>query len=279
VYTTLIQAEDVWPRLDDPAWALIDCRMSPPAASGGRAKYLASHIPGAVHAHMEEDLSAPATPGRTGRHPLPDSTAFVEKVAGFGIDAEVQVVVYDDSSGSNAARLWWMLRWVGHDRAAVLDGGWPAWQAAGYPVRSGVEVRSRRRFTPRVRPELVVDASQVEQIREDRGWRLIDTRAADRFRGENETVDPVAGHIPGAISAPFAQNLERGRFRPAGELRARFSSLIGDTPIEKVVCYCGSGVTAGHDILAMVHAGLGLARLYPGSWSDWITDPERPVAR
>src|SRR5207302_167051 len=198
----------------------------------GRAKYLAGHISGAVHAHLEGDLSGPIVPGRTGRHPLPDPAAFAKKASGWGINAGVQVVVYDDSGGSTAARLWWMLRWMGHEGAAVLDGGWPAWQAAGYPVRMGAETRALRQFVARVRPELVVDASMVERIREDRSWRLIDTRGADRFRGQNETVDPVAGHIPGAISAPYAENLDAGgRFRSPEELKARFATVIADAPV------------------------------------------------
>ena len=280
VYKTLIQPAELLAHLDDPGWAIVDCRMSPATASQGRAKYLAGHISGAVHAHLEGDLSGPIVPGRTGRHPLPDPAAFVKKASGWGINAGVQVVVYDDSGGSTAARLWWMLRWMGHEGAAVLDGGWPAWQAAGYPVRMGAETRALRQFVARVRPELVVDASMVERIREDRSWRLIDTRGADRFRGQNETVDPVAGHIPGAISAPYAENLDAGgRFRSPEELKARFATVIADAPVERVVCYCGSGVTAAHDILAIAHAGLGDARLYPGSWSEWVTDASRPVAR
>ena len=271
-YTTLIRPAEVLPHLAEPDWAPVDCRSS--------NKYLAGHIPGAVHARLDVDLSGPIVPGRTGRHPLPSPDTFAETLSGWGIDRPVQVVVYDDVGGSTAARLWWMLRWMGHDRAALLDGGWPVWQAEGHPATMGSEVRGRRRFAARVRAEFVVDIGMVDRIREDRAWRLVDTRAADRFRGQNETVDPVAGHIPGAISAPFAENLDAGgRFRSREELKARFAAIMGGAPIEQVVCYCGSGVTAAHDILAIAHAGLGESRLYPGSWSEWITDPRRPIAR
>jgi thiosulfate/3-mercaptopyruvate sulfurtransferase len=270
-FTTLLSALELSGHLQDPDWAVFDVR--------GQATYLAGHIPGAVHAHMERDLSGPIIPGRTGRHPLPEIAAFAETLSRWGIDAGVQVVVYDESNGSNAARLWWMLRWVGHPRVAVLEGGWLAWQQAGGPTKSGDELRPARRFTARPRADLTVDAGMVEKLRTDRAWRLIDTRAADRYRGQNEKVDPVAGHIPGALSAPWSENLDAaGRFRPREELARRFSAMVGDVPMNQVVCYCGSGVTAAHDILAMVHAGLGEAKLYPGSWSEWVTDPNRPVA-
>jgi thiosulfate/3-mercaptopyruvate sulfurtransferase len=270
-YTTLITATEVLPHLGDMAWAMVDCRTSP--------TYLAGHIPGAVHAHMERDLSGPIVPGLTGRHPLPEPDTFAEKLSRWGIDDRVQVVVYDDSTGSNAARLWWMLRWLGHPRVAVLEGGWRDWERSAYSVKSGEESRAARQFLARPRNDLVVNVDAVEKIRTDRSWRLLDTRAADRYRGQNETVDPVAGHIPGAVSAPWAENLDgSGRFRSRGDLAARFAAIIGGAPVNRVVCYCGSGVTAAHDILAIVHAGLGEPRLYPGSWSEWITDPKRPVA-
>ena len=278
-YATLITSAQLQPHLGDAAWALIDVRMSPPADSEGRDKYLAGHIPGAIHAHLEKDLSGPIIPGVTGRHPLPDPRVFAARLCEWGIDDSVQVVAYDDHAGQNAARLWWMLRWLGHTQVAVLEGGWKLWQQAGYPVAKGEEQREFRTFTARPRADLTVDVSMVNRIRDDKAWKLIDTRAADRFRGRNETVDPVAGHIPGAVSAPWADNLdESGRFRPVSELGARLRSIIGNAPMDRVVCYCGSGVTAAHDILAAVHAGLGEPRLYPGSWSEWITDPKRPVA-
>jgi thiosulfate/3-mercaptopyruvate sulfurtransferase len=278
-YRTLITPAELRGHVGDADVAIVDCRLSPAGVSAGKGKYLAAHIPGAVHAHMERDLSGPIVPGRTGRHPLPDVAAFAETLSRWGIDDRVQVVVYDDSNGSNAARLWWMLRWLGHSRVAVLEGGWAAWQQSAGPVKSGDEVRPPRRFTSRPRPDRIVDASMVEKLRTDPRWRLIDTRAADRFRGLNEKVDPVAGHIPGAVSAPWSENLDaQGRFRPPAELARYFGAVVGDVPMDHVVCYCGSGVTAAHDILAMLHAGLAEPKLYPGSWSEWITDPERPIA-
>jgi len=277
-YTTLITSEQLLPHLGTADWALIDVRMSPPADSEGRGKYLAGHIPGAIHGHLEKDLSGPIIPGVTGRHPLPDPRVFAARLCEWGVDDSVQVVAYDDHAGQNAARVWWMLRWLGHTRVAVLEGGWKLWQQGRNPVAEGNEERVFRTFTARPRAGLTLDAAMVNRIREDSRWKLIDTGAADRYRGRNETVDPVAGHIPGAVSAPWADNLdESGRFRPASELRARLGAITGDTPMDRVVCYCGSGVTAAHDILAAVHSGLGEPRLYPGSWSEWITDPNRPV--
>jgi thiosulfate/3-mercaptopyruvate sulfurtransferase len=279
-FTTLIAPGELRPHIDDPDWAVVDCRFTLGQPERGRWAYAAAHIPGAVYAHLEEDLSGTIVPGRTGRHPLPPIGPFAAWLSAWGIDERVQVVTYDDVGGAIAARLWWMLRWVGHDAVAVLDGGWPAWEAAEFPVAAAPASRSPRRFSPRPRHDLAVDVHVVERARRDPGWRLADARAAPRFRGEDETIDPVAGHIPGALPVPFADNLDpSGRFRPRDELRVRLTNALGHTPAERTVFYCGSGVTAAHDVLAMVHAGLGEPRLYPGSWSEWITDPRRPVAR
>jgi thiosulfate/3-mercaptopyruvate sulfurtransferase len=279
-YTVLISADDLHANLGNPGWVIVDCRFVLADPSAGERDYREGHIPGAVYAQMDRDLSGPIVPGKTGRHPLPSISAIGEKLGAWGIDASTQVVVYDASGGAMAGRLWWLLRWLGHDRVAVLDGGWTAWIAAGHPVSTVAERPSPKRFLPRPHPEMAVDAEAVEAARSDPRWRVIDARAADRFRGKNETIDPVAGHIPGAVSAPYADNLgPDGRFRTPGELRARYAAVIGDTPAERVVCYCGSGITSVHNVLAIAHAGLGLARLYPGSWSEWITDPERPIAR
>ncbi|MBI4421611.1 MAG: sulfurtransferase [Gemmatimonadetes bacterium] len=279
-YTTLLSPQDLRPHLEAPDWAIVDCRFAIRDPGVGRTAYLACHIPGAVYAHIGEDLSGPVVPGKTGRHPLPSPERLAERLSGWGIDSATQVAAYDDSGGSMAVSLWWLLRWLGHRRAALVDGGWQAWQAAGYPTRPGAESRTPRRFVPWVRAEHVVDAATVTEIRTDAAWRLFDSRAADRYRGENETIDPVAGHIPGAISAPFAENLgPDGRFRSADELRRRFGELLNGAPADHAVFYCGSGITAAHNVLAVAHAGLGDARLYRGSWSDWITDSSRPVAR
>jgi len=279
-YTTLISMQELAAHLDDPAWAVVDCRYRAKDPEYGLRAYRQSHVAGAVYAHPDRDLAGPVLPGRTGRHPLPAVEVLAEKLSGWGIDAGVQVAAYDDAGGAlAAARLWWLLRWLGHTAVAVLDGGWQAWEREGLPVRAGDEGRVRRDFRPRLRPEMVVDAQAVQRLLCDPDMRLLDARAADRFRGQNETLDPVAGHIPGALSAPYAENLGTdGRFKPPEELRTRYQALLAGQPAERVVLYCGSGVTANHDLLALMHAGLGEARLYAGSWSDWILDPSRPVA-
>ncbi len=280
-YTTLISADELSAHLDDPQWAIIDCRFTLGDAERGRKDYLVSHIPGAVYAHLDEDLCARVIPGVTGRHPLPTIDQLVQKFSGWGVDSEVQVVAYDDWPGiglGTAARLWWTLRWSGHNAAAVLDGGWRSWSTAGLPVRLGEERRAPRTFQPVLQSELLVGAAEVERLRIDPAYRLFDSRSADRYRGENETIDPVAGHIPGAISASFAENLGvDGLFLSPQALRKRFEGLLDKTPAERAVFYCGSGVTATINNLALAHAGLGNAKLYAGSWSEWITDPDRPV--
>jgi thiosulfate/3-mercaptopyruvate sulfurtransferase len=261
-------------------WVVVDCRFLLAEPAAGERAYLAAHIPGAVYAHLERDLSAPVVPGRSGRHPLPAPADLAATFGRLGIGPGSQVVAYDDAGGALAAsRLWWLLRWLGHSSVAVLDGGWQAWLAGGRPTRDGVETRPATRFRPRERPELVAETTLVAGLAGAADARLLDARGADRFRGENETIDPVAGRIPGAVSAPFAHNLgPDGRFLAAAALRERYEALCGGAPADRVAVYCGSGVTAAHDILAMVHAGLGEARLYPGSWSEWITDPARPIA-
>jgi thiosulfate/3-mercaptopyruvate sulfurtransferase len=279
-HTTLIAPPALARHLRDPDWAIVDCRFALTETDRGRRDHEQGHIPGAIYAHLDDDLSGPVVAGRTGRHPLPAMDRLCATLSAWGIDARVQVIAYDDAGGAFAARLWWLLRWMGHDAVAVLDGGWPHWSAEQRPTRHGTESRPARTFVPHVRPALVVDASTVEADRQDTRCKLFDSRAADRYRGENETIDPVAGHIPGAVSAPFADNLDaEGRFQSHSALRSRFRALLSDTPADRATFYCGSGVTAAHNVLALTHAGLGGARLYAGSWSEWITDPRRPVAR
>ncbi len=277
---TLMSVAQLSDRLGQASWCIVDCRFQLADPAAGEGAYRAAHIPGAVYAHLDRDLSAPVVPGRSGRHPLPEAATLAATFGRLGIGPDTQVVAYDDAGGALAAsRLWWLLRWLGHEDVAVLDGGWQAWQAAGLATRAGDEMRRPARFMPHERPELVASADEVARVATDPGSRLLDARGADRFRGENETIDPVAGHIPGAVSAPYGQNLgPDGRFLTADVLRERYETLHGTTPAERVVVYCGSGVTAAHSLLAMVHAGLGDARLYAGSWSEWITDPSRPVA-
>jgi thiosulfate/3-mercaptopyruvate sulfurtransferase len=280
VYKSLIDPQTLAQHLDQPDWAIVDCRFSLDHPEQGQQDYLEAHIPGAVYANLNKDLAGPVVPGKTGRHPLPDVDCFAQTLSDWGIEAQVQVVAYDDVGGAYAARLWWMLRWLGHDRVAVLDGGWSLWQQESLPVRSGEETREPREFTPRPREDLWISSQEVAQMLSKPGFRLLDARSADRFKGENENRDPVAGHIPGAVSAPYAENLdEDSRFRPVQELRERYKALLDDMPTQDSVVYCGSGVTAAHDILAMAYAGVGEARLYAGSWSEWITDPEHPIAK
>jgi len=279
-YTTLVSAAELARYLFDPDWAVVDCRFTLGRPERGWQSYQQAHVPGAVYAHLEADLSGPVVPGKTGRHPLPSVQDVARSFGQWGIGPGVQVVAYDDAGGSIAARLWWMLRWLGHNDAAVLDGGWHQWQRMRYPTRGGVESRPPRAFVPRPRPELVVDAADVLASRDDPTVCIVDARAADRYRGENEAIDPVAGHIPGAISGPFAENLgPDGCFRAPAELRARFQTLLGATARNRAIFYCGSGVTAAHNLLALAYVGLGDARLYPGSWSEWIVDPARPIER
>lgn len=281
-FSTLISIEELYIYLDQPDWVVIDCRFSLNDPAYGRREYLKGHIPGSVYAHLDEDLCSPIIPGRTGRHPLPEISMIERKLSKWGIDQSVQVVAYDVAGGAMAAaRLWWLLQWLGHPNVAVLDGCWQAWTQAGYPIRAGEELRNPRTFHPQPRPEMLVSTDFVEHLIKNKSdYILLDSRTRERYLGEFEPIDPVAGHIPGAICAPYTENIgDHGRFLPKDALQERFKSLIGNVPSDKVIFYCGSGVTAAQNILAMAHAGLGLARLYAGSWSEWITDPHRPVAK
>jgi thiosulfate/3-mercaptopyruvate sulfurtransferase len=279
-FTTLISTAELAEHLADPDWAVVDVRFSLSDHAVGERSYLAAHIPGAVYAHLDRDLASPQIAGKTGRHPLPPVAAIIQTLSQWGIGRHTQVVAYDDNSGVYAGRLWWMLRWLGHDAAAVLNGDWRQWQREGRPVRAGVETRPPHSFVAHVRPELVVTAEEIEARLGDPTLHLYDARGADRFRGENETIDPVGGHIPGARSAPYAGNLDAvGRMLPPEALRARFEELLGATPAEEAIFYCGSGVSVAHDVLALQHAGLGMPRVYVGSWSDWISNGQRPVER
>lgn len=279
-FTTLVSSDDLLAHLDDPDWVILDCRFSLADAEQGRREYERAHVPGAVHAHLEQDLSGPIVPGTTGRHPLPEVADFARRLGAWGVDGRVQVVVYDDMGGAMAGRLWWMLGWAGHDAVALLDGGWRRWCAEGRAVSTEVGARPARIFTPAPRPGRLVSAADVLDGLGDPSTPLIDARAGERHRGEVEPLDPVAGHIPGAVCAPFEDNLSAdGTFRSPGELRRRFQAILGDASPEQSVSYCGSGVTACHNLLAMERAGLSGGRLYAGSWSHWVTNPDRPVER
>ena len=279
MYDTLINSDQLAGHLGDSEWVICDCRFMLSAPEQGQSEYRQSHIPGAVYFNLDQDLSGPVTP-QTGRHPLPAVAEFVRTVERVGIGDGIQVVAYDDAGGAIAARLWWLLQWLGHREVAVLDGGWTNWIREGRPVTSEVEERPARAFTAKPNAALWLDASNVLDIVSGRTVGvLIDARGAERFRGENEPIDPVAGHIPGAVNMPFAGNLdETGHFKSSEQLRKRFEAALGGFPSDQAVCMCGSGVTACHDLLAMKLAGLEGGKLYAGSWSEWIREPSRPVA-
>lgn len=278
MHTTLIEVHTLNRHRQDPDWRVIDARFSLADAGQGAREYGEGHVPGALYAHLDDDLSGPIIRGETGRHPLPSVERAAEVFSRLGIDGNVQVAVYDGAGGSVAARVWWMLRWLGHDAVAVLDGGWPAWTGAGLPVTRDVPEVAPRAFVPNVRAHLVTDVAGVDRHRNDADWAVLDARTPERFRGEQEPIDPVAGHIPGARCATFDANLEEnGCFRAPEELRRRFEGLFGGVPTDRAINYCGSGVSACHNLLAIAHAGLGDAVLYPGSWSEWITDEGRPI--
>jgi thiosulfate/3-mercaptopyruvate sulfurtransferase len=269
----LIQSHELNGHLGDPAWAIMDCRTDLTNPGWGRASYLQSHIPGAVHADLETDLSAPRT-GLNGRHPLPSPEHLASVFSRWGINDEVEVVAYDAGADFFAARLWWSLCYLGHTRTRVLDGGFAVWQAAGLPASAGEERRGARSFIPRPQPGFTVPAPLVLSAR-----RLLDARAPERFRGEVEPLDRVAGHIPGARSYEWRRSLaEDGRLLPAPALRSQLEGALAGVAPDQTVVYCGSGVSASHVLLALEVAGLHGARLYPGSWSEWCSDPTRPVA-
>lgn len=277
MYKTLISVDTLKDHLDNPEWVVFDCRFALDNPEWGSGEYQASHIPGALYAHLDRDLAAPQRPD-TGRHPLPDTDAFVRWLGENGVDGSRQVVAYDQGGGAFAARLWWMMRWVGHEAAAVMDGGWAAWTAAGFPVSDKVPAPGPAVFEPAVDNELWLTSEQLESALRDQRVRLVDARGAERYRGDSEPIDPVAGHVPGAVNLPFTDNLdEQGRFKDPEALRRRFES-VAEGNNDEVVHMCGSGVTAAHNLLAMEVAGLAGSRLYPGSWSEWITNPDRPIA-
>jgi thiosulfate/3-mercaptopyruvate sulfurtransferase len=271
---------------------LLDCRFELTAPAAGREAYLLGHIPGARYVDLDHDLAGPVT-ADSGRHPLPSPATLARRFHDLGITSGVQVVVYDQGNGSFAARAWWLLRWIGHARVAVLDGGFQGWVAHGGAIRSGDEPAADERggsgptaavpappMIPTVDSRAVVTSRELPVVLQDPARRLIDARAADRYAGSVEPIDPVPGHVPGAVNHPFTTNLAAdGRFLPVEELRTRWLSTLRGAAPQDPILMCGSGVTACHNLLAMELAGLPGARLYAGSWSEWIRDPARPVAR
>jgi thiosulfate/3-mercaptopyruvate sulfurtransferase len=279
MYQTLISTADLAAHVGDPNWIVVDVRhdLAQPD-TWGETQYRAGHLPGARFAHVDRDLSAPKT-GRNGRHPLPAPETCAAFFGALGVDGERQVVAYDQNNGMFASRLWWMLHWLGHHAVAVLDGGFDAWRREGRSIATELPTPIRRSFVVgTVGP--TADAAEVLGALGTDALIVVDARAPERYRGEVEPLDPVAGHIPGALNRPYALNIGAdGRFRPAGELRAEFEQLVAGHPLASVVHHCGSGVTGCHNVLAMEVAGLPGTRLYPGSWSEWCADPARPVAR
>ena len=277
-FNTLISVAQLRDRLDDPTVVVFDCRHDLMQPEKGAQAYAEGHIPGARFAHSDRDLSGTKT-GKTGRHPLPDPAAFIAWLGANGVDADKQVIAYDYAGGASATRLWWMLRWLGHRAVAVLDGGWEAWVAANAPVTAELPAIAKTTFTGSPRT-LSVDAGFVLSHIGDPNVTVLDARAPERYRGETEPIDPVAGHIPGALNRLYKNNLDAGgRFKPAPTLRAEFEALLAGRAPEQIVHQCGSGVSACHNILAMEVAGLPGSRLYPGSWSEWCADPSRPIAK
>jgi thiosulfate/3-mercaptopyruvate sulfurtransferase len=276
--TTLVPPATLAQHLDDPGWVVLDIRhdLTRPE-HWGEDEYRAGHIPGAVFLHLDRDLSAPKT-GRNGRHPLPSPDAAAATFGRAGVGPSTQVVVYDQASGMFATRAWWMLRWLGHSTVALLDGGYERWVREGFPVTTDARAPRAARFVP-APPLPTVEARDLVASLPTRSLTIVDARAPERFRGETEPLDPVAGHIPGARNRPFLANLtEQGTFKDPSTLRREFAALLGDTSPASVVHQCGSGVSACHNLLAMVVAGYPETRLYPGSWSEWCADPTRPVA-
>jgi thiosulfate/3-mercaptopyruvate sulfurtransferase len=277
MHTTLVDTATLAAHLADPDWVVVDCRFDLADAHAGRRQYDEGHIPGARFMSMDADLSGAKT-GANGRHPLPAPERFAQTLGAAGIADTTQVIGYDAGNGGFAARLWWMLRWVGHERVALLDGGLAQWLQDGGAVTSTVPAITPRTFVAKVQP-LTVDTATLATRLRDPALRIVDARAANRYRGENETIDPVAGHIPGAVNRPFTANVDpSGRMKPAATLAAEWRALLGTLPPEALVHSCGSGVSACHNLLAMAVAGLPGSRLHPGSWSEWCADPSRPIA-
>ncbi len=278
-YTTLISAADLIANAEQPAWRILDCRFSLTQPEQGRQDFAAGHIPGSQYAHLDLDLASAVTPD-SGRHPLPEPAVFEATLQQWGISNDSQVIAVDDGSGAIAARLWWLLRWLGHDAVAVLDGGLAAWQAAGGALVRSPSTWPAGRFRGRPRPnQLASTAEIVRRLDSGQPLQLVDARAPERFAGTVEPLDTVAGHIPGALNFPFAQNIaDDGCWRPPADLRQRWLALLGGEPDDDWAVMCGSGVTACHLVLSATYAGLREPRLYAGSWSEWIRDPARPVA-
>ncbi|QDH68152.1 sulfurtransferase [Pseudomonas azotoformans] len=276
----LISPQQLAERQTSAGLVILDCRFALEDPDYGRCSYAEGHIDGAQYADLERHLSGPVIKGVTGRHPLPAAGTFAEQLRAWGVSADTDVVLYDDGPGAYAARAWWLLAWLGkRDGVFILDGGLKAWHAAGFPLSLDAPVVERGTFAGTPDNHLLLDAEHLQKRLGQPGLTLIDARAQARFRGEVEPIDPIAGHIPGAQCAAFNENLgSDGRFLPAEQLKQRFAAQLQGRSPEELVAYCGSGVTACHNLFALSLAGYPLGKLYAGSWSEWITDPTRAIA-
>jgi thiosulfate/3-mercaptopyruvate sulfurtransferase len=276
-FSTLVSTAELAEHVDDPDWLVLDARFTLDDESWGTRAYAEGHIPGAVRADLGTDMSGPIVEGVTGRRPFPEPADFAATLSAWGVGPTTQVVAYDADNGLMAAsRLWFMLRWMGHDAVAVLDGGIQRWTSEGRSLRPGIETRASVEFDAKPRTEMLAFVEEVDRVRRDPAYRVFDSRGAEGYHGGGVYHDPVRGHIAGAGLADRAETIaENGGLRDQGALLSHYQSLIGDTPVENVIFYCGSGVTAAQNVLAMTHAGLPGSRMYVGSWSEWITDPSR----
>jgi thiosulfate/3-mercaptopyruvate sulfurtransferase len=277
-FQSLISADQAVDLLGNADIAIIDCRYDLFDSKKGQQDYQKAHLPGALYAHLKYDLAGPVIPGSTGRHPLPDIAEFTKKLSAWGIDSNSQVIAYDDNSGAMAARLWWLLKWLGHDKVAVLDGGFDHWFENNHPVTDQISQPTPKNFTPNLQNQMLVSSKEMKELIHTNEFLVIDSRAEERYLGITEPIDPVAGHIPGAANRFHKHNVnEKGVFKPKAHLEKEFNKLVNHKPADKVIFYCGSGVTGANNVLAFFHSGSGLAKLYAGSWSEWITDPNRPI--
>jgi thiosulfate/3-mercaptopyruvate sulfurtransferase len=277
-FTTLVEAATLSSQLGRDDLVLFDCRFELGNVQWGETEFANAHLPGAQYLHLDRDLSSPIT-AASGRHPLPDPEALAQRLGALGVGRGCQVIAYDQGNGAYAARLWWLLRWIGFRDVAVLDGGIAAWRAAGLPLETTLRTPTLRSLPVALDSSAWLSSDDVDALRQRPGTLLVDARGAERFAGRGETIDPIAGHVPGARNHPFLGNLGvDGKFLPADELRRRWNTLLGSQSAAGVIAMCGSGVTACHNLLALEHAGLTGARLYAGSWSEWIRDSRRPSA-
>ena len=277
-YKTIISAENLIESLPDENTLVFDCRCDIKDTTYGIQAYTEGHIPGSIYVNVDTDLASEKTPS-SGRHPLPDADALSEKLSQWGLSSEKQAVIYDDASGAFAGRMWWILKWLGHKKVAVLDGGLGSYMSTGGKLTTDETIFEKNIFTPNIQSEMVVEITDVEEAQYKMNKLIIDARSKERYLGIKDLVDPIAGHVPGAISHPLSLNLNKdGKFRSPEDLKLAFDKIIADTTSENVISMCGSGITACHNILAMEIAGIKGIKLYVGSWSEWITDKSRPIA-